>query len=62
MTKSRERPMDPASRRSNLAQIEWKVDTHIPPMSAPRSFATRARISSAALLVKVTASTSRGCA
>ena len=54
--------MAPASRRSNLAQIEWNVDTHMPPMSAPSSVATRARIASAALLVKVTASTSRGCA
>ena len=49
-----------ASRRSSRAQSAWNVDTHIPLQSDPSSASTRARISSAALLVKVTASTSSG--
>ena len=62
MTKSRDRPMAGASRRSNLAHSEWKVDTHMRLQSVPSSASTRPRISSAALLVNVTASTSFGCA
>ena len=62
MTKSRDRPMAGASRRSSRAQSEWNVDTHMPVTSEPSSDSTRARISSAALLVKVTARTSFGFA
>src|SRR6185312_13792605 len=62
MTKSRERPIAGASRRSRRAQSAWNVDTHMPVTSEPSSDSTRARISSAALLVKVTASTSCGFA
>src|SRR3990172_8737108 len=62
MTKSRESPMAGASRRRSLAHSEWNVDTHRRLQSEPRSASTRVRISSAALLVNVTASTSLVCA
>ena len=55
MTKSRDRPMCGASRRSSRAQSAWNVEIHIPRQSTPSSVSTRVRISSAALLVKVTA-------
>ena len=60
MTKSRDKPIAGASRRSSRAQSEWKVEIHMPEGSLPTSEATRCRISSAALFVKVTASTSSG--
>ena len=60
MTKSRERPIAGASRRSRRAHSEWNVETHMRLQSEPSSVSTRVRISSAALLVKVTASTSSG--
>src|SRR3989442_4679399 len=44
-----------ASRRGRRAESAWKVPIHNPRGSAPSSAATRARISPAALLVKVTA-------
>ena len=62
MTKSRERPTCGASRRRSLAQRAWKVEIHMPDEVVPTSEATRSRISSAALFVKVTASTSAGSA
>ena len=62
MTKSRERPTWAASRRSSRAQSAWKVEIHMPADVVPSSAATRSRISSAALFVKVTASTSPGSA
>jgi hypothetical protein len=55
MTKSRERPICGASRRSSRAQSAWKVEIHIRWQSARSSASTRARISPAALFVKVTA-------
>src|SRR5699024_3837975 len=42
--------------------IEWKVDTHMSRACAPTSSATRSRISAAALLVNVNASTDPGWA
>ena len=57
MTKSRDRPIAGASRRSRRAQIEWNVEIHIDPVWLSSSAPTRSRISSAALLVKVTART-----
>src|SRR5260221_3964723 len=62
MTKSRERPIAGASRRRRRAHSEWKVETHMRPQLSPRSASTRARISSAALFVKVTARISCDCA
>ena len=62
MTKSRDRPMAGASRRSSRAHIEWNVETHAPAAASPSSAVTRCCISSAALLVKVTATTSRASA
>ena len=62
MTKSRERPMCGASRRRSRAQRAWNVEIHMPLDVAPTSEPTRARISSAALFVNVTASTSCGSA
>ena len=49
-----------ASRRSSRAQSAWNVETHMRLQSEPSSASTRARISSAALLVNVTARTSCG--
>ena len=43
-------------------QAEWKVETHIRPARGPTSSATRRRISSAALLVKVMARICQGAA
>ena len=43
-------------------QAEWKVDTHIRAARGPTSSATRERISSAALLVKVMARICEGAA
>jgi hypothetical protein len=43
-----------------LEQAEWKVETQIPLADPPRSFSTLSRISSAALLVKVTAKICHG--
>ena len=60
MTKSRDSPIAGASRRSRRAQSEWNVDTQMPRQSSPTSRSTRSRISSAALFVNVTASTSPG--
>ena len=40
--------------------MEWKVPTHQPSTERPSRAATRSRISRAALLVKVTASTCHG--
>ena len=42
-------------------QALWKVITHIALARGPTSAATRSRISAAALLVKVMASTWPGC-
>ena len=41
MTKSRERPMAGASRRSSRAHSEWNVETHMRLQSAPSSASTR---------------------
>src|SRR5918997_7052773 len=49
-----------ASRRRIRTQALWKVDTHMRSATGPTSAATRAFISSAALLVKVMARTSKG--
>ena len=57
MTKSRDRPIAGASRRSSRADSEWNVEIHIREQSACKSADTRVRISSAALFVNVTAST-----
>ncbi len=57
MTKSRDRPMSGASRRSRRAHSAWNVEIHIARQLVPSRLSTRVRISSAALLVKVTAST-----
>jgi hypothetical protein len=46
-----------ASRRRMRTQAEWKVMTHIALALGPTSATTRSRISLAALLVKVIAST-----
>src|SRR5687768_15107840 len=62
MTKSRLRPIAGASRRSSRAHSAWKVEIHMRLQSEPASDPTRARISSAALLVNVTARTSHGLA
>ena len=43
------------SRRRMRTQVEWKVPHHSPSPTGPSSFSTRARISPAALFVKVTA-------
>jgi hypothetical protein len=43
-------------------QAEWKVETHISRARRPTSSSTRSRISAAALLVKVIASTEPGWA
>ena len=53
----------PASRqwaRSIRCARPWKVPTHIPRTGTPSSCSMRPRISPAALLVKVTASTPQG--
>ena len=57
MTKSRDKPIAGASRRSRRADSEWNVEIQRREQSVCRSADTRSRISSAALLVKVTAST-----
>ena len=49
-----------ASRRSSRAHSAWNVEIHICRQSTPSSVSTRVRISSAALLVKVTARTRSG--
>src|SRR5512145_2507367 len=41
-------------------QVEWKVESQTPSASGPSSFATRSRISPAALFVKVTARIASG--
>src|ERR1700752_1154505 len=56
MTKSRDSPMCGASRRRSRAHSAWNVEIHIRLQSTPSSVSTRVRISSAALLVNVTAS------
>ena len=50
-----------ASRRRIRTQALWKVITHIAFARGPTRAATRSRISAAALLVKVIASTWPGC-
>ena len=51
-----------ASRRSSRAHSEWNVETHMPAARRRPAAPRRAsRISSAALLVNVTARTSCGC-
>jgi hypothetical protein len=55
MTKSRDRPMCGASRRSSRAHRAWNVEIHIRRQSMSSSDSTRRRISPAALFVKVTA-------
>ena len=60
MTKSRDSLMRGPWRRNTRAQKLWKVDIHSRGASEARSASTRSRISSAALFVKVTASTSSG--
>jgi hypothetical protein len=55
MTKPRDIPRWPISRRSSRTQTEWKVESHTARASVPRTFSTRSRISPAALFVKVTA-------
>ena len=56
-------PTSSAWRRSSLTQSAWKVPSHgIPSTAPPISAPTRSRISRAALLVKVTARISLGCA
>ncbi len=62
MTKSRDSPIFGASRLSSRAQSAWKVESQTPFESAPINASTRSRISPAALLVKVTASTLSGSA
>ena len=54
------RPTSSAWPRSMRAAVAWKVPTHQPSTEQPSSAATRSRISRAALLVKVTASTCHG--
>ena len=49
-----------ASRRRIRTQVEWKVETHMTLARLPTSAATRSRISAAALLVNVIASTAPG--
>ncbi len=51
-----------ASRRRSRAQRAWNVEIHMVLALPPSSASTRSRISSAALLVNVTASTSSGAA
>src|SRR6266852_2668952 len=53
-------PIRAASRRRTLTAVEWKVPTHILSAPSPTSAPTRLRISRAALLVKVTASSRSG--
>jgi len=48
--------------RIRRAKAEWKVLTHMPRASSPTRRSTRSFISLAALLVKVSAMMSRGCA
>ncbi len=62
MTKSRERPIFGASRRSSRAQSEWNVESHTPSAADPMSASTRSRISCDALFVNVTARTCPGSA
>ena len=62
MTKSRDRLIFGASRRSSRAQSEWKVDSQTRLAASPMSASTRSRISCDALLVNVTASTWSGSA
>ena len=51
-----------ASARRMRTHIEWNVDTHIARARGPTREATRSFISPAALLVKVIARISPGCA
>ena len=62
MTKLRDRLTSGASRRSSRAQKAWNVDSHSRCWREPSRRSMRSPISSAALLVKVTASTSSGAA
>ncbi len=62
MTKSRDRPILGASRRSSRAHSAWNVDSQTPFASSPINPSTRSRISCAALFVNVTASTWPGSA
>ena len=62
MTKSRDRPIFGASRRSSRAHRAWNVESQTPPAFVADQRSTRSRISSAALFVNVTASTSPGSA
>ena len=57
MVKPEVSPTSSACRRSIRAQSAWKVPSHSPSAGRPRMAPTRSRISRAALLVKVTAST-----
>src|SRR6516164_896706 len=60
MLKDDRYPSRVASRRRIRTHAEWKVETHIRSATGPTSRATRWRISSAALLVKVMARISNG--
>ena len=55
------KPSRACSARRIRTHAEWTVDTHIARARFPTSAATRSRISPAALLVKVMASTCVGC-
>ena len=57
MVKFPDSPTWAACRRSMLAHSAWNVPSHNPSAGRPRMAPTRSRISRAALLVKVTAST-----
>lgn len=61
MEKDLAMPNRSISERRMRTQAEWKVETHIILAWFPTSPATRSRISAAALLVKVMASTAPGC-
>ena len=62
MTKSRDKPTCDASRRNRRAHSAWKVEIHMRRQSVSSRRSTRVRISSAALLVKVTARIADGSA
>jgi hypothetical protein len=55
-------PTSSACRRSIRVASAWKVPSHMPSATPQTSWPTRAFISRAALLVKVTARISFGCA
>src|SRR6266571_4270293 len=60
ITKLEAMPMRSASRRSTRTAVAWNVPTHIFLAPSPTSASTRDRISRAALLVNVTASSRSG--